>query len=32
VREYFRDADGIRALGPGPHDVIAFGRREIWFE
>ena len=32
VREYFRDADGIQAPGPGPHDVIAFERREIWFE
>jgi len=27
VREYHRDADSIQALGPGPHDVIAFERR-----
>ena len=29
VREYHRDADCIQALGPGPHDVIAFERREL---
>ena len=28
VREYHRDADSIQALGPGPHDVLVFGRRE----
>jgi catechol 2,3-dioxygenase-like lactoylglutathione lyase family enzyme len=27
VREYFRDANTIQVLGPGPHDVIAFERR-----
>ncbi|HEY8154780.1 MAG TPA: VOC family protein [Myxococcota bacterium] len=27
VREYFRDERSIQALGPGPHDVIAFERR-----
>jgi catechol 2,3-dioxygenase-like lactoylglutathione lyase family enzyme len=27
VREYFRDADSIQALGPGAHDVLAFERR-----
>jgi tRNA-Thr(GGU) m(6)t(6)A37 methyltransferase TsaA len=27
VREYYRDADSIQVLGPGPHDVIAFERR-----
>ena len=27
VREYHRDEDGIQALGPGPHDVLAFERR-----
>jgi catechol 2,3-dioxygenase-like lactoylglutathione lyase family enzyme len=27
VREYFRDADTIQVLGPGPHDVLAFERR-----
>jgi catechol 2,3-dioxygenase-like lactoylglutathione lyase family enzyme len=27
VREYFRNADTIQVLGPGPHDVIAFERR-----
>lgn len=27
VREYHRDADSIQALGPGPHDVMAFERR-----
>jgi catechol 2,3-dioxygenase-like lactoylglutathione lyase family enzyme len=26
VREYYRDADSIQVLGPGPHDVIAFER------
>lgn len=26
VKEYYRDADRIQALGPGPHDVIAFDR------
>jgi catechol 2,3-dioxygenase-like lactoylglutathione lyase family enzyme len=26
VREYFRDAKGIQALGPGKHDVMAFER------
>jgi catechol 2,3-dioxygenase-like lactoylglutathione lyase family enzyme len=24
VREYYRDADSVQVLGPGPHDVIAF--------
>jgi catechol 2,3-dioxygenase-like lactoylglutathione lyase family enzyme len=24
VREYFRDEESIQALGPGPHDVLAF--------
>jgi catechol 2,3-dioxygenase-like lactoylglutathione lyase family enzyme len=24
VREYFRDANSVQALGPGKHDVIAF--------
>ncbi len=28
VREYHRDADSIQVLGPGPHDVIVFERRE----
>ena len=28
VREYFRDANEIQVLGPGPHDVIAFARYE----
>jgi catechol 2,3-dioxygenase-like lactoylglutathione lyase family enzyme len=27
VLEYFRDANSIQVLGPGPHDVIAFERR-----
>ena len=27
VREYFRDANTVQVLGPGPHDVIAFERR-----
>ena len=27
VREYYRDADSIQALGPGPYDVLAFERR-----
>jgi catechol 2,3-dioxygenase-like lactoylglutathione lyase family enzyme len=27
VREYHRDENGIQALGPGPHDVLAFDRR-----
>jgi catechol 2,3-dioxygenase-like lactoylglutathione lyase family enzyme len=27
VREYFRDANSVQVLGPGPHDVIAFERR-----
>jgi catechol 2,3-dioxygenase-like lactoylglutathione lyase family enzyme len=27
VREYFRNADSIQVLGPGPHDVIVFERR-----
>lgn len=27
VREYFRDADQIQAVGPGPADVLAFERR-----
>jgi catechol 2,3-dioxygenase-like lactoylglutathione lyase family enzyme len=27
VREYFRDANSIQVLGPGPHDVLAFERR-----
>ena len=26
VEEYFRDADSIQVLGPGPFDVIAFER------
>lgn len=26
VTEYFRDNDSIQALGPGPHDVLAFVR------
>ena len=26
VREYFRDEAQIQALGPGPHDVLAFER------
>ena len=26
VREYYRAADEIQVLGPGPHDVIAFAR------
>ena len=26
VKEYYRDADSIQVLGPGPHDVIAFER------
>jgi len=29
VREYFRDANTIQVLGPGPPDVIAFGRRPV---
>ena len=29
VREYHRDRDSIQALGPGPHDVIAFERRPL---
>ena len=28
VREYVREGDVIQALGPGPHDVIVFERRE----
>jgi catechol 2,3-dioxygenase-like lactoylglutathione lyase family enzyme len=24
VREYYRDAESVQVLGPGPHDVIAF--------
>lgn len=28
VRESCRDENGIQALGPGPHDVLAFDRRE----
>ena len=28
VREYHREADSIQALGPGPHDVIVFERRD----
>ncbi|SVC98276.1 uncharacterized protein METZ01_LOCUS351130, partial [marine metagenome] len=28
VREYFRDANYIQALGPGEHDVLAFERRD----
>lgn len=28
VREYVRNADGVQALGPGPHDVLAFERSE----
>ena len=27
VREYFRSASTIQALGPGPHDVLAFEKR-----
>jgi catechol 2,3-dioxygenase-like lactoylglutathione lyase family enzyme len=27
VREYFRDSNSIQALGPGPHDVLAFQKR-----
>jgi catechol 2,3-dioxygenase-like lactoylglutathione lyase family enzyme len=27
VREYFRDENSVQAVGPGPHDVIAFERR-----
>jgi catechol 2,3-dioxygenase-like lactoylglutathione lyase family enzyme len=27
VREYYRDADMIQVLGPGPHDVLAFQRK-----
>jgi catechol 2,3-dioxygenase-like lactoylglutathione lyase family enzyme len=26
VKEYYRDADSVQVLGPGPHDVIAFER------
>ena len=26
VKEYFRDAESIQVLGPGPHDVLAFVR------
>jgi len=26
VKEYFRDADSIQVLGPGPRDVLAFVR------
>jgi len=26
VKEYYRDADSIQVLGPGPHDVLAFNR------
>ena len=26
VKEYYRDANSIQVLGPGPHDVIAFER------
>jgi catechol 2,3-dioxygenase-like lactoylglutathione lyase family enzyme len=26
VREYYRDAESIQVLGPGPHDVLAFDR------
>jgi catechol 2,3-dioxygenase-like lactoylglutathione lyase family enzyme len=26
VREYYRDDNSIQALGPGPHDVLAFER------
>ncbi len=28
VREYVREGNVIQALGPGPHDVIVFERRE----
>jgi catechol 2,3-dioxygenase-like lactoylglutathione lyase family enzyme len=28
VREYHREADSIQVLGPGPHDVLVFERRE----
>lgn len=28
VREYFREGNVIQALGPGPHDVIVFERRD----
>jgi catechol 2,3-dioxygenase-like lactoylglutathione lyase family enzyme len=26
VREYYRDAESVQVLGPGPHDVLAFVR------
>ena len=29
VREYYRDAQSIQVLGPGPHDVIAFERTDV---
>ncbi len=29
VHEYFRDETQIQALGPGPHDVLAFVRDEV---
>lgn len=28
VREYHRDGDTVQALGPGPHDVLVFEKRE----
>lgn len=28
VREYFRDANTVQVLGPGPHDVLVFELRE----
>ena len=28
VREYHRDANTVQVLGPGPHDVIVFERRD----
>ena len=27
VKEYYRDSNSIQALGPGPHDVIAFDKK-----
>jgi catechol 2,3-dioxygenase-like lactoylglutathione lyase family enzyme len=27
VREYYRDASTVQALGPGPQDILAFKRR-----
>jgi catechol 2,3-dioxygenase-like lactoylglutathione lyase family enzyme len=28
VKEYYRDANTIQVLGPGPHDVLAFEKNE----